>query len=114
MAGTSGRLLPEEFADLEPFAADWALPKANDRYQRRLNGTMAEMQAFYDAAVPRGEQVIEYLNGFELDELPDVALHLLWLMESLSVVSFAVDIFKQPKVPDSGAAYLKWVVEPAL
>ncbi len=109
---TGARLLPEEFADLEPFAREWALPHGDDRYQRRLSGTMEEMQAFYDAVVPRGAEVIAYLDRFPLDEMPDDALHLLWMMESLSAVSFAVDIFKQPKVPDSGAAYLSWVVEP--
>ncbi len=106
------RLLPEEFADLEPFAAKWALPRAEERYQERLHSTMEEMEAFYDATVPRGQAAMEYLDQFDLEEMPDDALRLLWLLCSLSVVSFAVDIFKQPKVPDSGSAYLSWVVEP--
>jgi hypothetical protein len=111
MAGDE-RLLPEQFADLEPFARVWALPRANDRYRRRLASTMEEMQAFYDAVVPRGEEAIAYLDQFEFEDMPDHVLRLLWLLSSLSVVSFAVDIFKQPEVPDSGAAYLDWVVEP--
>ena len=105
-------LLPEEFADLEPFAETWSLPKADDRYQRRLASTMEELQAFYDAVVPRAEAAMDYLDRFDLDEMRDQAVHLLWLMSSLSTVSFAVDIFKQPMVPDSGAAYLHWVDEP--
>ena len=55
---------------------------------------------------------MEYLDQFDLKELPESALRLLWLLYSLTVVSFAVDIFKQPKVPDSGAAYIEIVREP--
>lgn len=105
-------LLPEEFADLEPFAEIWSLPTAEDRYQRRLASTMDELQAFYDALVPQAEAVMEYLDRFDLEDMPETAVRLLWLMSSLSTVSFAVDIFNQPMVPDSGAAYLYWTAEP--
>ena len=45
-------------------------------------------------------------------KLPDDALHLLHLLYSLISVSFAVECWKQPHVPDSGAAYLDLVREP--
>jgi hypothetical protein len=110
---TSETLLPEEFADLEPFAQRWALPTATERYQRRVDSTMPELQAFYDAMVPRGDQAFAYLDQFPLDDMPDQALHLLWLLLSLSAVSFAVDCFKQVRVPDSGdVTNMPWTVEP--
>ena len=66
--------LPEQFADLEPFAQTWALPTGSERYQRRLDSTMAEIQAFYDAVIARGEEALTYLEQFEdLDEMPDSA-----------------------------------------
>lgn len=105
-------LLPEQFADLEPFAETWALPTADERYQRRLASTMPQMQAFYDAITPRAKEAMAYLDTFDLDDMPEPETRLFWMLCSLSVISFAIDIFKQPKVPDSGAAYLKWVVEP--
>jgi hypothetical protein len=105
-------LLPPEFADFEPFARDWALPTATERYDRRLAGTMAEMQAFYDVVVPRTEEAIQYLDQFDLYDMPDTALHLMWLLGAVSVVSFAVDIFHQPKIPDSGVGYIPITVEP--
>ena len=105
-------MLPEQFAELEPFVSSWALPRAHDRYQRRLSSSMDEMQAFYDAISARGEEAIAYLDQFDLDDLPEPALRLFWMLCSLSTVSFAIDIYKQPKVPDSGAAYLDWIVEP--
>ena len=40
--------LPAEFADLEPFS-EWCLPTEAQRYAKRLDSSMAQMQAFYDA-----------------------------------------------------------------
>ena len=104
--------LPVEFVDLEPFAATWCLPTVNERAAQRLASTMDELQAFYDATVPRAEDAIVYLNRFDIDDLPDNAVQLFYLLCSLSVISFAVDVFKQPKVPDSGAGILPVTIEP--
>jgi hypothetical protein len=46
--------LPSEFADLEPFT-EWCLATEQQRYDKRLASTMAEMQEFYDAAFGRLE-----------------------------------------------------------
>ena len=105
--------LPSEFADLEPFA-DWCLEFERERYSKRLASNMPEMQAFYDAAFPRLEAAMEYLDQFPLDALPDDAKHLLWLCYSLVNVSFPVEVWRQPRVPDSGAASMDVVVEPAV
>jgi hypothetical protein len=110
---TAESLLPAPFADLEPFAKTWVLPTANERCQRRMDSSMAEMQAFYDAVLPRGDEIFDYLDQFDFTDLPETAVHLLWLLCSLSVVSFAVDVFKQPLVPDAGEAVLPFVLEPS-
>ncbi len=108
---TAAALLPEPFAGLERFAATGVLPTTTARYQQRLASTMAEMQEFYDAVVPRGDEAIDYLCGFDLYDMPEKATNLMWLMASLSTVSFAIDIFLQPKIPSAGDAYLPWVKE---
>jgi hypothetical protein len=105
--------LPDEFADLEPYLA-WALPTEPERYNRRLASSMDEMQAFYDAAYPRLTDAMAYCGDTPLDELPDDARTLLHLMQSLIMVSFPVEVWKQPRVPDSGAAYLDLVREPVI
>jgi len=105
-------MLPGEFADLESFAAAWCLPTERERYAQRLASTMAEMQAFYDATFPRADAAKAYLDTFELAALPDDATNLLHLLYSLIMVSFAVECWKQPHVPDSGAAYLDLIGEP--
>lgn len=104
--------LPADFADLEPFA-DWALPSANDRYAKRLSSTMDELQSFYDAAFPRLEAGTQYLRDVPLDGISDENQRLLWLFEALVTVSFPVEVWRQARVPDSGAATMDAVVEPA-
>src|SRR6478609_8956992 len=104
--------LPPDFADLEPFA-DWALPSERNRYAKRLDSTMEELQAFYDAAFPRLEDSTEYLKAVELDGISEEDQNLLWLFSSLVTVSFPVEVWRQPRVPESGASEFNVVVEPA-
>lgn len=107
--------LPAGFEDLQPFAEQWALATGPERYQARLSATMADIQPFYDAVVARGEEALDYLEQFDdLPGMPDDARHLMWLLASFSVISFCVDVFKQPQIPDSNSATLDWVLEPAM
>ena len=105
-------MLPEEFADLERYAADWCLATEAERYAQRMASSMDEMQAFYDAITPRAEAAIVYCDGFALDAMPEGALNLLHLLYSMIMVSFPVECWKQPRVPDSGASTLDCVSEP--
>lgn len=107
------KVFPAEFADLEPFA-DWSLRTEGERYAKRLASTMDELQAFYDAAFPRLEAMTAYLDALPLDALPEDATRLLWLCYSLVNASFPVEVWRQARVPDSGAAYLDVVGEPAV
>ena len=75
---------------------------------------MDEMQAFYDAAFPRLKDAMTYLDGFDLNALPEDANQLLWLSYSLVNVSFPVEAWRQARVPDSGAASMDVVLEPAV
>jgi hypothetical protein len=105
--------LPDQFADLEPFTA-WCLPSEAERYAKRLSSSMDEMQTFYDAAFPRFEAILAHLDGFDLDALPPAELNLLHLSYSLVNVSFPVEVWSQPRVPDSGAAAMDQIIEPAV
>jgi hypothetical protein len=107
------RLLPPEFSDLEPFAGTWCLAGEPERYAKRLASTMDEMQAFYDAVFPRAEAAMTYLEKFPLHELPEDARRLLHLLYSLIMVSFPVEIWRQPYIPDTGTASFELKIEPA-
>jgi hypothetical protein len=106
-------ILPPEFSDLEPFAA-WSLETEAERYAKRLSSSMDELQSFYDVAFPRLEDAMAYLDQLELASLPEDAKRLLWLCYSLVNASFPVEVWRQPRVPDSGAASMDMVVEPAV
>ncbi len=105
-------MLPAEFSDLEPYAETWCLATERERFAQRMASTMDEMQAFYDAFFPRAEDAIAYCDKFPLDDLPEDAERLLQLLYSLVMVSFPVEAWRQPNVPDSGAAYLDLLIEP--
>jgi hypothetical protein len=108
----STTMLPSEFSDLEPFAAKWCLAGEDERYQERLASTMDEMQAFYDAIVPRANDAMDYCDKSPLDDLPEDSLNLLHLLYSMVMVSFPVEAFGQPHIPDAGVAYLDCLVAP--
>ena len=104
---------PPAFSDLEP-CADWALATEAERYAKRLASSMDEIQAFYDLAFPRLPDALAHLDALDLNALPDDATHLLWLMYALVNASFPVEVWRQARVPDSGAASMDVVVEPAV
>ena len=103
--------LPARFADLEPFAG-WVLPSEKDRYAKRLASSMEDLQAFYDAAFPRLKDGAEYLKGVQLEGISEEDRNLLWLFSSLVTVSFPVEVWRQPRVPDAGASSIDVTVEP--
>jgi hypothetical protein len=104
---------PADFTDLEPFA-DWSLETEAERYAKRLSSTMDELQAFYDAAFPLLAGAMAYLDQLDLSALPENATRLLWLCYSLVNASFPVEVWRQSRVPDSGAASMHMLVEPAV
>jgi hypothetical protein len=105
-------LLPPEFADLEPWASTWCLATEAERWAKRLASSMQELQAFYDACFPRAEEAIAFCDRFPLDELPPDTERLLQLLHSLLLVSYAVEVWKQPEVVNGGSAVIDRILEP--
>ena len=105
-------LLPAEFSDLEPFAAKWCLPTERERFAQRMASSMDEIQTFYDVFLPRAEDAIAYCDKFPLDDMPEDVLNLMHLLYSMIMVSFPIECWKQPRVPDSGATSMDCLSEP--
>jgi len=105
-------MLPAEFADLELFASKWCLSTERERYATRLGSTMAEMQAFYDAATPRAEAAMDYIAQQPFDQLSEEAQNLLHLLYSMIQISFPVEVWRQPRVPESGPTSFDSFTEP--
>ncbi|MFT4561805.1 MAG: hypothetical protein ACI9BW_001547 [Gammaproteobacteria bacterium] len=91
--------LPTPFSDLEAWTL-WALETEKERSDKRQASSMAEIQAFYNALLPRTEAALEYLEQFPLADMPADANSLLLLTLSLAEVAPAVELFGQPSVVD--------------
>jgi hypothetical protein len=104
--------LPSAFAELEPYAEIWCLPTEAQRWDRRISSSMPEMRGFYDAFFPRLEEAIEYCDKFTLDDLPEDALNLLYLIYSLVMIAMAIEIMHQPAPVDAADAVMIRTLEP--
>ena len=106
--------LPDGFSELERWVDDWELQTREQRYAARLDRPYPELVAFYDGIAPHAERAIAYLDGLDVDNLDHAATRLMHMLFSMILVSYAVNIFKQNRIPDSGAAFFEMVAEPAL
>ncbi len=107
-------VFPDQFDALEPFA-EWAVQGERAAYDKRVRSTIEELQAFYDAAFPLIDTAREHLESVHYDRnMSEEDKHLMWLYCALCTVSFPVEVWRQPRVPDAGAASLDAVVQPAL
>ena len=95
---------PSDFADLEPLRAAWAIGDEAARNRRRLASSMADLQAFYNAVLPRMDAIIQHLNSRPLDGLAPGEQALLDLALMFMEVAPAVEIYKDPDVPWGFAA----------
>jgi hypothetical protein len=105
-------MLPPEFADLEPYAARWSLASEPERWAQRLGSSIESMRELYDALFPQYEAMLAYLDRFPLDDLPEDARNLLYLVFSFVIVSFPVEVWNGPRIPDAGDATLERVATP--
>jgi hypothetical protein len=105
-------MLPGAFAELEPFAGRWCLETERERWAARVDSSIDEMQDFYDAILPRATDAIAYCDTFPLDDLPADAANLLRMIYSFVIVSFAVELWRQPFPPDTKGTAFERLSEP--
>ena len=99
--------LPPEFSRLEHLVLDWAIEDGHERYLKRVNSSMDEIQAFYDAVFPQAEEAVAYIDKFDFSEpLPEDVMNLRNLLYSLITISLAVELWKQPRVKHSASTIL--------
>ena len=98
---TINAVLPEQFAALERFAADWVLPTEKARNVFRVSRPQAELEDFYQTIFPLIDELCEYIDQFSLDAMPPPAERLLRLGQMLMEVVPAVEVYRQPDVPNS-------------
>jgi hypothetical protein len=91
--------LPEQFSDLESLV-EWSLPTESARNAKRRSSSMEQLRQFYETMLPRTEAVLEHLDKFPLDQMPEKERRLLFLALSLAEVANAIELFKNPSVID--------------
>jgi hypothetical protein len=94
-------LLPTQFSELERFVAKWDVRGLNARYAIRLASKMEELQEFHDAVMPLLPKIKTYLDSKPLNDYSDEDRRLGRLMFAWVPAAAAVEVFKQPRVPDS-------------
>jgi hypothetical protein len=94
--------LPPEFAPLESWAALWALPTQNQRWDKRLASTSAELQAFYQALLPWLERILAHADQFALGALPAASARVFDLALMHAEIAPNVELYAgSPDVPHS-------------
>lgn len=95
---TAVQLLPVPFSDLEPFAA-WAGETETVRNHYRIDRKQAELDAFAAALVPRLADICRHLDQFPLDNMPDDARRLYYMLLSVAEVAPSVEGYHASSVP---------------
>ena len=55
-------LLPQQFAALEPWVADWSIAHEAGRFNKRVSTPPRELDRFVAAVFPRIEEIVDFLN----------------------------------------------------
>lgn len=83
-----------DLSGLEGHMAIWGLPTTEHRLSKRLSSNMDEVRSFYDAMLPRLPGVIEYLNQFPLDSIPQEDHQLAWTALAMCEIDNATNKWK--------------------
>jgi len=91
-------VLPAAFADLEPYAGFGGATET-ERNHYRIGRTQSELDAFAAKIVPRIDAICAYLGAFPLDDMPEDARRLYYLMLGAAEVAPSVEGYHAPSVP---------------
>jgi hypothetical protein len=90
--------LPKGFEDLALWVM-WDRDLMSERSLQRAESTMEEIQSFYDAMLPRMENILEYLVTVSMSADMDLETKsLLNLSKSMAEVAPAVEQFFEPTI----------------
>lgn len=84
--------LPAGFAELERFVAEWALANERERYLKLHGSTLAQLKVFYDAMLPRMEEVMVFLKSQPLQGMAPEAENLYRLAMTFAETAHPLDL----------------------
>ena len=92
--------LPKQFAELQPFAATWALATEYERAAQRRRSQPHDLQAFYYAAIKKLPAILKRVDKYPLGKIEGVDVHLFRLALSLAEIAPHVEFYgSDPRVP---------------
>ena len=86
------RRLPERFAALQPFVERWALATERDRYHRLHSVGLDELRSFYEAVLPRLDEILDHLDRWSVQALPAAERTLFDLAMTFSETAHPLDL----------------------
>lgn len=63
--------VPPGLEDIAPYVKEWGLSTFEARVRKRVDSSIEELSAFHSAMLPHLERIIEFLNRWPLDEIPE-------------------------------------------
>lgn len=95
-------LLPEPFVDLQSFVSGWGLATEQERFRKLHTVKLDELRVFYDAMLPRMDQVLDYLDQYSISSMPENAKGLYLLAMTFAETAHPVDLrWKDVDFPDA-------------
>jgi hypothetical protein len=97
MGSTTESLFPSAFSQLGSFAS-WVLADESARRGKCIDSSMEEITSFYDCMLASMDSILEHLNQFPLDALPEKEQNLMSLVLGFVEAAISVEMFEQPEV----------------
>jgi hypothetical protein len=104
MHDSEGVSLPAQFIELEKYVPEWDLPGTNERYAKRLASRIGDLEVFFESMMARVEDIKAYLDTVPFADYTQADRRLARLMFALGVVGPAVEMFRQPAVPNTDSS----------
>lgn len=81
---------------LQPFIDKWGHETAHARLTERMTSSMEELEAFYAAILPRLKEIIDFLNQYPIDDIPEDYRPLAYTTLAVCEVEDAIKVWKTP------------------
>ena len=85
--------LPSQFGDLEDIVEGWSLPTEFARHRRRLASSSQELIEVYNRIAPRLGAILDHVDQFPLDGMPEDSCRLFYLAMSLAEIAPHVELY---------------------
>ena len=87
-----------DFPELQEFIDEWGHADAHQRLNKRSNADFSDIKRFYDAVVPCLGEIIGFLNGFPVDDIPEEYKPLAWMALAACEVDDPVNVWNSSEL----------------